>query len=180
MKEFRTIAACLAVSAWGAVASSQTIDIPDWENAVRFELLTSQEPIRPGDSFELALVATITPGYHIYGPKEPKPSGTVVALEGDTLKKAGEPEYPPVIRRDLSGLGEFDLYEGNIAIRLPATLPKTYSGSELTASVKASYQICTDFACSAPVSDIFDIEIACAKPGTSVKKLRPDVFSTKK
>lgn len=160
------------------VAFGQQIDIPDWDNAVRFDLVASQEPVRPGDSFELALVADVQPGYHLYGPKEPEPSRTRVALIGSTLK-AGEVVYPPVLRRDLSGLGEFDLYEGRIAIRVPVTLAKDSTGSAVKASVEVDYQLCTDFACSAPTSDQFSIEIPRGKAGESVKKLYPDIFSKK-
>lgn len=160
------------------MAFGQQIDIPDWENAVRFDVVSSQEPVRPGDSFELALIAEIEPGYHLYGPKEPEPSRTKVSLMGDTLK-AGEIMYPPVLRRDLSGLGEFDLYEGRIAVRIPVTLAKQPKGASVKASVDVHYQLCTDFACSAPTSDEFSVEIPRGKSGDAVKKLYPDIFTKK-
>lgn len=169
---------CLVSFALAPMALAQQIDIPDWERAVTFDLVASQEPVRPGDSFELALVAEVQPGYHLYGPKEPEPSRTKVALVGDSLK-AGEPIYPPVVRRDLSGLGEFDLYEGRITVRMPVTLPKGSTGGVVKATVHVNYQLCTDFACSAPTSSEFSIEMPRGKAGDVVKKLYPDIFSQK-
>ena len=54
----------------GSFVFAQNIEIPDWESSVRFELVASQEPVRPGDALELAVVVEIEPGYHLYGPEE--------------------------------------------------------------------------------------------------------------
>ena len=156
-------------------ASAQKIDIPDWKHAVKFELVSSQEPIRPGDSFEVALLASIQPGYHLYGPNEPEPSRTRVSVAGESLQ-AGKIAYPPVVRRDLSGLGEYDLYEGQIAVRVPVTASKSFSGTNLKASLQVEYQLCTDFACSAPTKETLSLDLRGSKPGSPVEKLNPEVF----
>ena len=59
-------------------SSGQHIEYPDWDNSVRFLFVASQEPIRQGDDIELAILADITPGYHLYGPEEKKPSRTEI------------------------------------------------------------------------------------------------------
>jgi hypothetical protein len=172
----KILAASLLVSVQ-LLGDPPKIEIPDWENAVRLELVASQDKVRPGDTFELAVVAEIQPGYHLYGPEEPEPTRTKVALVGDTLK-SGDPLYPAPIRRDLSGLGEYDLYEGKIAIRIPVSLPKAPAGT-VDASVKVNYQICTDFACSAPTSDVLSVKVPGAQPGSAVRALHPEIFSKK-
>ncbi len=161
-----------------AVLGAQNFEIPDWENSVKFELVASQKPVRPGDTFELALVAYIEDGYHLYGPKEPEPSRTHVAVEGIDLS-SGEPEYPPAIRRELSGLGEYDLYEHQVAIRVPVTLEKDAKAGTREARLKVSYQICTDYACSAPASDELVIDLQTAEAGAKVQSLYPDIFTKK-
>jgi hypothetical protein len=153
------------------------IEIPDWDNAVKFEVVASQDGARPGDSFEVALVCDIEAGYHLYGPEEIEPSRTKVSLVSESLKGA-EPVYPPVIRRDLSGLGEYDLYEGKVTIRIPVALPKSHTG-DVEASVQVGYQICTDFACSAPASDVFSLKIRGVPAGGSVKPLHSEIFTKK-
>jgi hypothetical protein len=88
----------------------------------------------------------------------------------------GTPHYPPVIRRELSGLGEYDLYEGQIAIRIPVTLAKTAKPGAREARLSVDYQICTDYACSAPTSDELVLELNTAEAGATVQPLYPDIF----
>jgi hypothetical protein len=155
------------------------IEIPDWDSAVRFELLASQSPVRPGDAFELALLADIQEGYHLYGPEEPEPTRTAVSVQGEALK-AGQPAYPPVIQRELEGLGSYNLYEGPIVIRVPVALPPDFKGKSLEAPLEVAYQLCTDFACSAPSKQVFSVTLPVAVPGAEVKKQHLNVFGKKK
>ncbi len=155
------------------------IEIPDWDKAVRFELVASQSPVRPGDAFELALLADIQEGYHLYGPEEPEPTRTAVSLQSSVLK-TGKPSYPPVITRELEGLGSYNLYEGPIAIRVPVTLPADFKGTSVEAPLEVNYQLCTDFACSAPTTKVVSLTLPSGVPGAEVKKLHPSVFSRKK
>ncbi len=172
----------LAVLTFGAAVSfAQTrkkIEIPDWEHAVRFELLASQKPLRAGDAFELALLADVQEGYHLYGPDEPEPTRTAVSVQGDFLQ-AGKPVYPPPIRRELEGLGSYDLYEGPITIRVPVTLSPSFKGKSVEAPLEVAYQLCTDFACSAPSTKVLSVTIPGGAKGAEVKKLHPSIFQKK-
>lgn len=158
-----------------AFAPSQIPEIPDWDNAARFELVSSQSAVRPGDEFEVAVVAELEPGYHLYGPEEPPPTGTVVEFQESAAFEPGAIHYPDPIRRDLSGLGEFDLYEGRVAIRIPLDAVTTDSGTT-EASVLVRYQLCTDNACSAPTSTTLEIEVPLAEAGAEVEPLHTDIF----
>jgi hypothetical protein len=155
----------------------QHIEFPDWDNSVRFLFISSQEPVRPGDDVELTILADITPGYHLYGPKEKRPSRTEIEfLEAEGLQW-GNPAFPPVIKRDLAGLGEYDLYEGEIAILMPVKIDRMAPRRRnISARVRLKYQVCTETACSPPTSTEMGIQIPIAKPGQPVQKLYPDVF----
>ena len=149
--------------------------IPDWENAAKFELVASQSPVRPGDSLEVAVVAELKEGYHLYGPEEAFPTATVVELVEGGGFDGGEPAYPLPIRRDLSGLGEYDLYEGKVAIRIPVTSLGS-AARFVDAEVLLRYQLCTDNACSAPTSTVLELSLPTANTGSSVKKLHLEIF----
>jgi len=149
------------------------IDIPDWEGAIDFELVASQEPIRPGGHFEVAVVVDIEPGYHLYGPEEAEPSRTEVEISGDGVH-SGAPVFPPVVRRDLAGLGTYDLYEGQIAIRVPVEL-EDHALGERTIGATVRFQVCTDAACSAPDSEELSLTIPVAE-SPPVRELHPEIF----
>ena len=168
----------LSGSASFAQFDKKKIEIPDWDNAVRFELVASQSPVRAGDAFELALMADIREGYHLYGPEEPEPTRTAVSVTSDALK-AGKPSYPPVIHRELEGLGSYELYEGPIVIRVPVTLSPEFKGKSVEAPLEVAYQLCTDFACSAPSTQVLSVTLPGAAPGAEVKKLHPKIFNQK-
>ena len=162
-----------------AAAQAQRIDIPDWDNSVRFELVASQSAARPGDKLEVAVVAEIVPGYHLYGPEERKPSRTEVSVEGDLIG-SDQPVFPPVVTRDLLGLGEFDLYEGTIAIRIPVSLEESAGlRREVPIDVRVNYQVCTDQACSAPTNQTLSLVLPVVEEGTAVEATHTDIFASK-
>lgn len=165
----------VGASAANGPEAAQRFEIPDWENAARFELVASQSPVRPGDAFEVAVVARLDPGYHLYGPAEAPPTATVVEMTGPTEFQPGPTEYPAPIRRDLSGLGEYDLYEGEVAFRIPVTSGSRPRGSA-AAEVLVRYQLCTDNACSAPTSTTLTLDLPLAAAGTEIRPLHPEVF----
>lgn len=167
--------ALLTAVALAPAAASQEIDIPDWENAVKFDLVASQSPVRPGDRLEIAVLAELDPGYHLYGPEEAFPTATSVELVEGSVFEAGEPHYPPPIRRDLSGLGEYDLYEGELAIRIPVSA-RVEGADRVAAEVLLRYQLCTDNACSAPTSTVLSLELPVGDAGVPVRKLHRSVF----
>ena len=176
MKMLRVfIALCFTLCT--SVAIGQQFEVPDWDGSVKFELITSQEPVRPGDVFTVAVVVDIEEGYHLYGPEEQEPSRTEVAVSGDDVE-TGEASFPPAVSRDLSGLGTYDLYEGSVAILVPVTLSQDAAG-ESSIQADVSYQVCTDFACSAPASEKLQLSLTPAAPGTEVKQLYPGIFKTK-
>ncbi|TDI42761.1 MAG: hypothetical protein E2P02_12510 [Acidobacteria bacterium] len=166
------------VLALGSSVAAQQFEIPDWDGSVKFELLASQDPIRPGDTFEVAVVVDIEEGYHLYGPEEPEPSRTEVVVSGDNIK-VGEPSFPLAVTRDLSGLGTYALYEGSVAIRIPVTLSTDAVTGEQSIRADVRYQICTDFACSAPASEELELSVTAAPPGSEVEMLYPGIFETK-
>jgi DsbC/DsbD-like thiol-disulfide interchange protein len=168
----------VAVALYAGTVRAQTIEVPDWENSVRFHLVASQDGARPGDRLELAVVAEIDPGYHLYGPEERKPSRTEVLVQEGRVRSE-EPVFPPVVSRDLAGLGKYDLYEGKIAIRIPVTVGEVALRSELPIDVRVNYQVCTDSACSAPTHKVLSLVLPIVGEGGTVHPTYPDIFGSK-
>ncbi len=158
-------------------ATPNQIEIPDWDNAAAFELVASQSAVRDGDRFEVAVLADIAPGYHLYGPQEKPPSATVAEWIAPGTFTPDDPMYPEPIRRDLSGLGEFDLYEGSVAIRIPVDA-RVRGGDSVAAEVLLRYQLCTDNACSAPTSTTLTVDLPVVGKGTPVTPTHAEVFTS--
>ncbi len=176
-KAFLTLG--ILVAAGTSLVSGQAIQIPDWDNSVRFELVASQDAVHPGDNLELAVVAEIVPGYHLYGPEERKPSRTEVSLEGELIG-SDQPVFPPVVTRNLLGLGEYNLYEGKIAIRIPVSVEEGAGlRQEIPIDVRVNYQVCTDSACSAPTKQTLSLVLRIVEEGTAVAATHVDIFSSK-
>ena len=124
--------------------------IPDWENAAKFELVASQSPVRPEGPVRNRRPRNARRGLPpLRAPEEAPPTATVVELVEGGAFEGGEPAYPDPIRRDLSGLGEYDLYEARH--RDPDSGRRNFrQGSGGGGSSGPLYQLCTDNACSAP------------------------------
>jgi hypothetical protein len=178
----RLAQALLAITLpFAGTATAQTIEVPDWDHAVTFQLIASQDGVRLGDRLELAVVAEIVPGYHLYGPEERKPSRTEVMVQ-DGLLRSEEPVFPPVVTRDLAGLGAYDLYEGKIAIRIPVSLEEGAAllHNEVPVDVRVNYQVCTDQACSAPTHTVLSLALPVVEKGAAVAPTYSDIFGMKK
>ena len=158
---------------------AQNMQIPDWENSVRFELVASHNPVRPGDSLEVGVMAEIQTGFHLFGPEEKKPNRTEVEVSGDWVD-VDVPRFPPVVSRDLSGIGTYDLYEGEISILIPISVHEVVSDVKvLPIDVKIKYQICTDFACSAPTSKTLSLDLSVVAEGGAGDTRQRGVFNSK-
>lgn len=177
MTPSRFVASALALCITVPVLAQQ-IQIPDWESSVQFQFVTSQEPVRPGDEFQVAVLVDIEDGYHLYGPEEQEPSRTQVAVSGDNVE-VGEPSFPPVVTRELEGLGTYDLYEGRIAVKVPVRVSASTGADEHTLRATVNYQVCTDFACSAPTSDELSLSIPGGTADTEVARKFPEIFEQK-
>jgi hypothetical protein len=135
--------------------AGQNIEFPDWDAAVELEMLVSTESISPGDEIEIEVHIKVEPGYHIYGPEENPPNRTELVLGESPNLKWGSPSFPPVTKKDLAGLGEFDLFEGDISIFVPASVSSSSTkNSKIEAEIEVKYQVCTDGACSPPTSTV--------------------------
>ena len=105
-----------------------------------------------------------------------EPSRTEIEIVSEGLE-VSEPSFPPVVRRDLAGLGTYDLFEGDIAIRVPVTLSTDVpEGDSHPASVTVRYQVCTDFACSAPDSETLEVLLPTGPRGSKVEATHLEIF----
>jgi len=116
---------------------------PDFTKAVSFQ---PAGPLSAGADGRLAgaLVITVAPGFHIYGPTEAQSIPTALTLPGEARVT-----WPPATEKDLGPLGKHHVYTGEV--RLPFTLPAPAPDAREVAGT-LRYQACTDKVCAFPVT----------------------------
>jgi hypothetical protein len=62
---------------------------------------------------------------------------------------------------------------------VPLTLDKTANTEEHALLATVNYQVCTDFACSAPTSDELSIVVPGGTVDAKVAKQHPEIFEQK-
>jgi thiol:disulfide interchange protein DsbD len=137
----------------------------------------SQDRIRPGDRFRVAVVLTPKPPYHV---NSHRPLGTdlvptTVSLTGEGLT-VEQVLYPPGERKKLS-YGTLDLYVGRTVIVARLAAADTLSGEEGTLRGKVAYQACDDSTCLFPTETAVTIRIPLAPAGAAVTATHADLFA---
>jgi hypothetical protein len=59
------------------------------------------------------------------------------------------------------------------------TLSTGFQDKSLEAPLQVAYQLCTDYACSAPTTKLLSVALPSAAKGADVKKLHPSIFQKK-
>ena len=120
----------------------------------RIELIPSHQVVAPGQSFHLAVVVHIDPGYWLYGPApggrlvQPRPL-RVSAEMGNDLQ-AGEALYPPA---RLHGAGEGEVYdehyvyENTAILYVPISVASDAAPGAATVQVRLRGQLCDPQRC---------------------------------
>ena len=109
--------------------------------------------MKPGSRFQVKLVATIEPGWHLYSLKPmaegPIPTRIWIA-EGQPFTLAGAIHAAePTVVQDPALNMEVEMYEGEAAFTLPVQAAAGASGSQKLV-VSASYQTCNNKLCLPP------------------------------
>lgn len=168
MKIFRLFVAALLVPVLiGAGGKHPSADISAEIN---------QSAVHPGDKIMLAVVVTVHDGLHAqshtpvsddYIPFEVKPGA------GGTF---GTPVYPAGTDKNYPDLGKLNVYEGDVVVRIPVTIPAGAKEGALKITGTVKYQACNDNQCFQPEKPDFSVETTVVPVGTAVAKTHADLF----
>ncbi|NIM58769.1 MAG: hypothetical protein GTO16_07470 [Candidatus Aminicenantes bacterium] len=150
------------------------------EDILTAKTLISHDGIHPGESFKVAFLLSITPGWHINGPKLDDefliPSELIID-EGDKIKvlKLYYPK-PGTGRFDYSE-AELPVYEGEIL--LGALIKVSDDIAQKKHSLKANflYQPCDDRTCMAPKTLKLEIPFTVVPLSKETKEINKELFS---
>jgi len=163
------IAALLAVPAPAA---------QDEPRIVQVKGCLSRDAVRPGETFQAALVLRIQPGYHINdnAPLDEFMIPTTLTIDGGTDFEIVEIAYPKGRRARFSySEAELVVYEGEVIL---GALVKAKSGLAAGPRVlkgALGYQACNDASCLPPREEPFEIAVAVTAAGGAAD-LHPEIF----
>ena len=150
---------------------------PDRPEAVQVEALASQEKVRPGDRFHVAVVVTPQPPFHInsHTPLDSDYVATVVDFEADGVTVESI-LYPPGVQQG-EGAYRLDLYVDRTVIVATLTAPEALTGPTLTIRGKLTYQACKDLQCLPPAAEPVALSLPVAGVGETVAATHAELFA---
>ncbi|GAC1673262.1 MAG: hypothetical protein NVS9B4_27800 [Candidatus Acidiferrum sp.] len=153
------MAAVFLVYSFGALSRSAQAQVPSGRDVVSPVVRVSKDRVAPGDSFQILVVATIRPGFHVNAHKKSADYLIETDLRAQPPEglKAGEVRYPDgTLRKFAFSKISLNVYEGTITLRMPVTALTNASAGARRIPLKLRYQACSNEICLPPVT--LDIE----------------------
>jgi DsbC/DsbD-like thiol-disulfide interchange protein len=156
-----------------------SIEAKEEEN-ITLKTFISLDGIHPGESFKVAFLLNIIPGWHIYGPKLDDefliPSELIID-EGDNIKviKLYYPE-PGSGRFDYSE-AELSVYEGEILLGAFIKVSENIPPKKHFIKASFLYQPCDDLTCMAPRTIKLEIPFKVVSLSKKTKEINKKIFS---
>ena len=140
----------------------------------------SVDGVRPGDSFQVAIVLTIQPGYHInaHVPTLDYLIPTRLTFETSEAVRIAEPQYPEPIRLSFEfAPGQpLDVHEGRVIITAGGEVLQIGKAGSIPVRGKVTVQACSHNQCLAPVSLPFAISLEVLEAGVAPKPIHQELF----
>src|SRR5207245_7601947 len=121
-----------------------------------------------GSTLRAAVVARITPGYHI---NDHKPSHeylipTELKMESGPQVAIQDITYPPgqAVKFEFDD-AKLSVYQGTLVVHAALKIAPTTPPGNYTLKGKLAYQACNDHACFPPTSVPVELEVKVVKPG---------------
>ncbi len=147
--------------------------------AVQVKAHLSHESIRPGESFQVALVATIKPGLHINSHQPTDAFLVPTVFEFDETKGIifSPVSYPkPRFKAFSFSKKKLSVYENKVAFFARGRLTEDVAEDTLVVSGILNYQACNDRSCFMPDSVKFKIPVKVVSSNEPVKLTDDKIF----
>ncbi|MBW2171781.1 MAG: thioredoxin fold domain-containing protein [Deltaproteobacteria bacterium] len=159
-----------------ALSSAQS---PQDSQVVRVETYVSHEHIRPGDTFQVAIVANIKKGLHInsHQPTDEVLVPTVVSFDERDGIVLAPVSYPEPVLKSFSFSGhKIPVYDGRIVMIVRGKLARDIEPGATKISGYFCYQACDDKCCLMPQSVGFEVPLEVVKADQPAKLTKHAVF----
>jgi thiol:disulfide interchange protein DsbD len=183
-KFISSVAVCfflLAAAVISIRASAQDKPFPAAASVLQPQAYVSLQPVPRGHAFQVAVVAKISPGFHInaHQPSEDYLIPTKVTAELPAGLFVVETNYPRGVMRAFSfSKTPLRVYEGSFTILMKLRTNGTAPIGPQKINLTVGYQACNQEACLPPTKIPVTAELEIAAAETPAKPAHADIFSS--
>lgn len=142
---------------------------------VRGQALLSHDKLRQGTTFEIAVVLNILPEYHIYSSDKKSPFPTELKTSPVNGITFGRAIWPKPKKLELAG-EKMDGYEGEVVIRVPATVAKAAKPGPRSFVMKIGFLPCSEKSCLAPTELTLKANAPVTSGSAKAKRINQKYF----
>ncbi len=158
---------------------AQETKLPPAKDVVKPKAYASLDKVPRGRAFDVAVVAEITPGFHVNSskPSEDYLIPTQLLHELPVGFKVLGTTYPPgkLTKLEFSEK-KLSVYEGTFTLRMRIQAPASAPLGKIKLPLTLRYQACNDSACLPPVKIPVALEIELAAVGAPARPTHPEIF----
>lgn len=170
----------LALVAIAAAASAQDGVFPRAASVLQPQAYVSLQPVPRGRAFEIAVVAKITPGFHVnaHEPSEDYLIPTKITADLPHGISLVETTYPRGVMRAFSfSKTPLRVYETSFTVRMKLRAENSAPLGHQKISLTVGYQACNQDACLPPTKLPTSAELEIAEVDTPTHPANPEIFS---
>ena len=165
----------------GANASVQNGDLPEASSVLQPQAYVSLQPVPRGRIFEIAVVAKISPGFHInaHQPSEDYLIPTKVTADATPGVLVTETMYPRgVMRAFRFSKTPLRVYEGSFTIKMKMRASGSAPLGAQKIALTLGYQACNQDACLPPTKIPVTADLQIADVDTPAHPAHAEIFSS--
>jgi hypothetical protein len=165
-----------------ALAGTKAQDhVPSPREVVTPAAYVSAEPAARGVPFQIAVVLSIRPGFHVNAREKSAEYLIATDLKAEVPAgfKIGKVAYPKgELHTFTFSKTPLNVYQGKVTLRLPLTALASAPLGSQQIPLKLRYQACSTEICLPPVTIDLQAAVDVAASRTAMKPVHPEVFST--
>ena len=173
----------LVLFALAAVGVSAQGDLPAASSVIQPQAYISLQPVPRGRAFEIAVVAKISPGFHVnaHQPSEDYLIPTKITAELIPGVFLVETTYPRgVMRAFRFSQTPLRVYEGEFTVKMKLRANESAPIGAQKLPLTVGYQACNQDACLPPTKVQLTADLQIAPVDTPPHPTHPEIFSTTK
>ena len=179
--KFAPLICFAAIAVFALKASAQNGDLPAASSVIQPQAYVSLQPVPRGRAFEIAVVAKISPGFHVnaHQPSEDYLIPTKITMDPLPGVFVVETTYPRgVMRAFRFSKTPLRVYEGSFTVKMKVRANESVPLGVKKLGLTVGYQACNQDACLPPTKVQLTADLEFAAVDTPPHPVHPEIFSS--